>query len=326
MIERPITVYIISGIPGRANYLKRALKSALAQNYGNYNVVVRMGYRNSAVEEMADERVTFSFFVGSQIGIGKKLGRNLAESVQFLNDFVCFMDDDDYFASNKLRKINEEFGEDFVFIHNGIHAVDYNGEELNYQNERDDFNMSSISVRKEIIDKTLFYDLDSSMDTAIYLSAVKHGKMKFIKDKLTYYTIHSSTTIGFFGSIEEWRKRKLHSYADIIQPTYLYLCRYFQGTPAEDYAKRLVNLNKLFIRLYSKRENSPKISFKCVIKGIFQKQYLNYRDTFASKVILASYFSRNWTLRKLYKLDSELVVQKTKREDNNDAAGIYKWD
>ena len=290
--EKPFTIYIISGIPSRSEELHRAMKSALEQDYTNYNIVIRIGYEDPIAKSLATDRVIFSPFNGTEIGIGKRLGLNLAESLEHFNDYVCFLDDDDYFDPKKLKRINEEFENDCVYVHNSIIAVDENGKEVQYSNGRDDFNMSSISVNKRVIDRQLFLGLNSSLDTAIYLCAINIGKLRFSRDKLTYYTIHSSTTLGFFGNIEEWRTRKLHSYLDIIQPTYEYFVSYFKDTPAEVYAMKLLNMNKLFIRIYSGNNNKMKVSLLNVLKTVLFKQYYQYRDTFASKVILASYLSR----------------------------------
>lgn len=323
--EKPFTIYIISGIPGRAGELYRALNSALNQDYSNYNIVVRMGYRNAKVESLANDKVTYTFFDGEKIGVGKKLGRNLSESLQYFKDYVCFMDDDDYFKSDKLRRINEEFENDCVYVHNSIIPVDETGREMAYSNERDDFNMSSISVKKEVIDKSLFHDLDSSLDTAIYLCAINNGNLCFIPDKLTFYTIHSSTTIGFLGNVEEWRERKLYSYSRIIQPAYEYLHDHFKGTRAEKYAKNLLYMNTLFIRLYGGNTGILKIGLGEVFRSVFFRQYFRYRDTFASRVILASLVSRKKVLKRLYHLDSRLVIEDANKKSKNDAAEIHKW-
>lgn len=304
--EKTFTIYIISGYPTRSKYVIRALKSALNQDYSNYNIVLRLGYEIPELEDLIDEKVTISYFDHETIKVGKKLGRNIAESLEFFNDYICFLDDDDFFTPDKLKRINAEFSDDVVYIHNGSTAVDDAENVLYYSNRRDDFNMSSISVAKRAIEKNFFYDLDSSVDTGIYLCAIKNGKLKFIEDKLTYYTIHKSTTMGQGGDFDEWRKKKLFSYKNIIQPTYQYFYEYFKGSNAEIYAKRLLGLNTIFLEIYEENTNSKKISLPNKIKLALVKPYLRSRDKFATKVILASIISKQRVLEKLYANDISL--------------------
>lgn len=300
MEEKSFTIYIVSGFPSRAKLLVRALKSALSQEYEKYNVVLRVAYKDEQILKMCDERVSISYFDPKQISVGHKLGMNIADSLKHFNDFVCFLDDDDYFTPDKLKVVNSEFSRGIVYVHNDSSAIDINGKILDFTNKRDDFNMSSISVDKKIIDEDFFRNLDSSVDTGIYLCALKYGKLKFIKQKLTYYTIHQSTTMGYSGSFEDWRTRKLHSYKDIIQPTYEYMRDYFQGTKASKFVKRLLIRNRIFMELYER--NKGVNIFKKFI-AVLSKPYSHSWDWFSNKVILASIISPDKTLRRLYKND-----------------------
>ena len=166
--------------------------------------------------------------------------------------------------------------------------------------------MSSISVATHIIEKKFFYDLDSSVDTGIYLCAVKNGHLKFIEDKLTYYTIHNSTTMGKSGEFQEWRKKKLHSYKNIIQPTYKYMLTYFGGTKAEIYARRMLEINTVFLEIYNGRPVEEHVGLFKRMKLAMVKPYVRSRDSFAAKVLLASIFSKEKVLRLLYSNDIEL--------------------
>ena len=60
--EKTFTIYIISGYPTRSKYVIRALKSALNQDYSNYNIVLRLGYEIPELEDLIDEKVTISYF------------------------------------------------------------------------------------------------------------------------------------------------------------------------------------------------------------------------------------------------------------------------
>lgn len=306
MEEKSFTIYLVSGYPKRSHLLIRALKSALNQNYSNYNIVVRLGYELPEINELVDEKVIISYFDHESIGVGNKLGRNLAVCKEFFQDYVCFLDDDDYFTPDKLNRINTEFKDGIIYVHNGSIAEDENGKRINYYNGRDDFNMSSISVSSSIIEKDFFYDLDSSVDTGIYLCAIKYGELKFIDDKLTHYMIHKSTTMGKSGEFEEWRKKKLDSYKNIIQPTYEYMLEYFVGTKAEKYAKRMLDVNSVFLDIYEKDTSTKRIGIFKRLSLAAVKPYVRYRDKFAVKVIIASIFARERVLRKLYSNDMEL--------------------
>ena len=297
----------MSGYPNRSGFVLKALQSALQQNYKNFNILLRLGYQIPGIEKLISEKVTISYFDHQMIGVGQKLGRNIAESLQFFNEYICLLDDDDTFHPDKLKRINDEFNHGVVYIHNGIVAVDESGEKLDYQNDRDDFNNSSISVDRRILEYDFFNELDSSLDTGIYLSAIKFGRLKFIDDKLTYLTIHKSTTMGYTGDFNTWREKKLFSYKNIIQPTYSYMLEYFRGTRAEIYAQRMYDINSIFMDIYEDKGIENKIGFFKKLKLALVKPYLKSSDRFAKKVILGSIFSKKKVLIQLYENDKELL-------------------
>lgn len=300
MEEKSFTIYIVSGFPARAKLLVRALKSALSQDYQNYNIVLRVAYHDDEISNLCDDRVIVSYFDSDKISVGHRLGQNIADSLKYFNDFVSFLDDDDYFTRDKLKTVNSVFDQNIVYIHNDSSATDVSGKLINFTNTRDDFNMSSISVDKRIIDEDFFRNLDSSVDTGIYLCALKYGNLKFIKQKLTYYTLHRSTTMGYSGNFEDWRKLKLHSYKDIIQPTYEYMSNYFKGTKASKYVNRLLVRNRIFMELYG---GNKSVNLFTKLIAVLSKPYFDSRDWFSNKVILASIISKERTLRRLYRND-----------------------
>lgn len=122
--------------------------------------------------------------VGEQlsIGVGNSKG-----------NIIVFLDDDDVFTQSKLQAVYNAFNDKkLVYFHNNHKNIDQFGKIINYNKYGAPcFNISSISVRRDILDLLNLRQLEHMTDTFMYFSAIESkGKIKISNEILTLYRIH----------------------------------------------------------------------------------------------------------------------------------------
>ncbi len=171
MLNKPEISVIITAY-NREKYLKEAISSALNQNFprDNYEVIVVKNFYNDDIDNLIHENNVKSIYTEEE-GLGGKLKLGIEESN---GEIICFLEDDDKFHENKLRKVNESFSKykDLAFYHNNKIVIDGDGNVViepksrgeEYIDKFDKFvykslirrvawkNNSSICVRRDCVD------------------------------------------------------------------------------------------------------------------------------------------------------------------------------
>ena len=196
-----ITV-IISAYDRKA-YLMDAIKSAISQtlNKKNYEIIVVKNFSDKNI----DDYISFNG-IKSILSEKPSYSEKIIEALKIARgDIISFLDDDDMYYDNKLEHVMSIFGKsDIVYYHNNNTIVDDNNVELNFSYNNPDFNMSSISVKKKILNTDMLEKIKHSLDTFMYLSAIESKGGIVIDDmKLTHYRMHESITHSF-SSVEEY--------------------------------------------------------------------------------------------------------------------------
>ena len=147
------------------------------------------------------------------------------------------------FFENKLEIVYKEFKKDMniVYYHNLYAPINKNGEPINVNNvnTRLDFNMSSISIKKSIVEIHNANKINLAQDWLMYLYALESDK-KIIegKEKLTYYMFHNSASntasITACKNIGEYRKFVIGR-SDLYLSTCMYLNNLFHSKKAINY-------------------------------------------------------------------------------------------
>ena len=123
--------------------------------------------------------------IGEQLSIGVRNSKG---------NIIVFLDDDDVFTQNKLQVVYNAFNDKkLVYFHNNHKNIDQFGKIINYNKYGSPcFNMSSIAVRKDILNLTHLEQLEILQDTFMYFSAIEfNGKIKISNEVLTLYRIHN---------------------------------------------------------------------------------------------------------------------------------------
>lgn len=123
--------------------------------------------------------------IGEQLSIGVENSKG---------NIIVFMDDDDVFTQSKLKAVYNAFNDQkLIYFHNNHKNIDQHGKIINYNKYKSTcFNMSSISVRRDILNLIHLRELEILPDTFMYFSAIEFkGKIQISNQVLTLYRIHN---------------------------------------------------------------------------------------------------------------------------------------
>ena len=176
----------------RKDYLSQALTSLLDQTYRNFDVILATNFKYDVSK--------FSSLHISCIVLDGNIGQFLIEASKIATgEIVVFLDDDDYFAKNKIETIKQIFDNpSTIYVHNKSRYFNDNTI-LNRVEKKIDFNMSSISIRKKLIysNSKFLRELSAGQDSFLYGIALENGgKLINYKRTLTYYRQNNNNTSG----------------------------------------------------------------------------------------------------------------------------------
>lgn len=198
----------------RKEFLLSAVESVLHQTLSRdyYEIIVIKDFEHEELDRFLDQNKVRNISIGD-CNIGTMLFKAIEES---RGKVISFLDDDDMFHSNKLEIVYNTFSSnrdiayywnDFtsknsfslvsindssVAIYNSFKKVLTIGNKVRY-------NMSSITINRNnisFVEKKLFSNIESGQDIALFfLSLSNRGKFAFDKRKLTFYRIHSLSSM-----------------------------------------------------------------------------------------------------------------------------------
>jgi glycosyltransferase involved in cell wall biosynthesis len=197
----------------RKKFLLHAIKSAVHQTLSrmHYEIIVIKNYSDEKIDNFIDKydikHILMDGIMGEFLYAGLKASRG---------EIICFLDDDDLFAKEKLRAIYREFKyhSNLCYYHDDHIVVNEKYQKLIKKiGNSISFNLSSISVQKDIINADNLKKIEYNPDHFMYLSALEANKdIVNGKKKLTYYMYHSSASHLIENDINQiitYKKRNL---------------------------------------------------------------------------------------------------------------------
>ncbi len=226
-------ISVIIPVYKRKEFYKEAIESALNQTLDKKYYEIIVVHHIDIDKEYENVRYIKcdDLNIGAQLAIGIENARG---------NIISFLEDDDKFLPEKLQYVYETFkDEDIVYLHN-----DYISNNENFRNKNPDFNLSCISVRKDIINKNL-NKITILPDTFMYCSALESKKKLIISDKkLTFYRLHENN-ISISKSLDDKIKLFL-SYSNQYQKFF----DFFKEKKVQRFLKiRITNFN-IYLTLY----------------------------------------------------------------------------
>ena len=218
-------VSVIITAYNRISFIHRAIESVLKQTINSKDIEI-------IVVSNTDFNINVpSYFKFYKIIMEGTIGDFLARAITLATgDIISFLDDDDLWNRDKLKRIIEAFSDEkIVFYHNLYSYIDSNGEPINFVRkvEKDnknsfhskmvfnptnnidklklaikmkaDFNLSCIAVRKSLAHKyiDILKMITSAPDGFFFWIAIISREYLFIDNKcLTDYRVHSLNVSG----------------------------------------------------------------------------------------------------------------------------------
>lgn len=183
----------------RKEFLLEALKSTVNQTLDrkNYEIIVVSNFNDKNIDEFILQNSIKSIYT-DDTSLSGKLAIGIKNSS---GNVISFLDDDDMFTEDKLEYIYNKFTDKVAYIHNNYITINKNGNKINYRNKGIDFNMSSISIRKDVINSNVS-KINRLLDAFMYFSAIGNGKIIKSKKVLTYYRLYDGNTSQYYTKEE----------------------------------------------------------------------------------------------------------------------------
>lgn len=189
-----IFISVIITAYNRRNFLLGAIKSVLSQTLpkNKYEIIVIKNFSDDRIDKYIEgnniKNILMDGTIGQFLSIGIKESRG---------NIISFLDDDDLFFNNKLEYVYSIFknNKKLVYYHNLPKFIDENNIYLSKTNHSISFNISCISIKRNIINLEALKNLYIIQDSFMYCSALEsHGMIIRGKQILTYYRFHNSTS------------------------------------------------------------------------------------------------------------------------------------
>ncbi|OWP56113.1 MAG: hypothetical protein B2I17_07205 [Thermoplasmatales archaeon B_DKE] len=207
----------------RKKFISEAILSAINQDFprDQYEIIVTKNYSDDAIDTLMETHGIIGIHEGN-VDIGNMIVNACSKA---RGEFICFLDDDDRFHKDKLRRIFDTVSEhsDIVYYHNSFRMIDTEGliladyehlhpSEPQLYNSLDswkkismlkrkscDINMSSITIKKDfILERREYIDKINGLQDVFlfYLSAMSNRTIFLDSDFLTDYRVHTSESHG----------------------------------------------------------------------------------------------------------------------------------
>ena len=303
----------------RSEYLLQAINSVLSNDLDplEFEVLVVKGFVDREIDDYLSRNNIRSLLVDDK-SLGVKVAKGIRECK---GDFICFLDDDDEFESNKLAVISSILDQysKLDFIHNSLTFINEQGYTINFNpkenvsgnityipgvdqystlskviRHRGDWYLSAMCIRKSVIENAIdiLERVNQSVDKFIFYVALNYGReMMMIGDRITRYRFHQSTTT-YKGTMEEFINRRQTFFENSVKVFYE-IVEISKGRPGWNIAS--CQLLQHRINLYFISENwDHNVTMGELLKFV---NCLRYSSTRYQIIWIFSYFLRKMSLR-----------------------------
>ena len=246
----------------RKAFILKAVKSVLNQNMpeDNYELIVVKNYNDKMIDDFLNKNGIKNIYSHD-----KSLGGKLNQAINIsTGEVITFLEDDDAFLEGKLKYVYSLFdkNKNLAYYHNQYMPVNEKYETTLYKNNSPDFNMSCISIRKDIIESEKIIGIIDAIDTFMYLSALESGKLILAdRKKLSIYMVHNSASNNFSTSIRDFNAARLEYINKVIE-TYNTFTNFFISRNARQYLESQITYYEILRFTYNQKFiPSNKINF-----------------------------------------------------------------
>lgn len=278
----------------RREYITGAMESALNQTLSrdHYEMILIKNFEDEKIDRYALEHG-----IRTMLSRDSTLSGKIYEAMAIAKgNIISFLDDDDVFYKEKLEIVYNKFknNKNLVYLHNGFSGIDVNGRTIVYENSNPDFNMSSISVRSEIIKTDMLKKVSKSIDTLMYLYALESGKgIEFESTPLTYYRVSENSVTHSFNNIQTFTDFSIKSLNRILE-SYIQMESMFKSRKALRILKHREIFTRIRIKLFGGKGPGIWNYFRLIVTPTTESR------AYELKVAISSIILKNYAIRKLY--------------------------
>jgi glycosyltransferase involved in cell wall biosynthesis len=302
-------VTIIIPTHNRPSLLGRAVTSALAQDYANFEIIIvddsPCDDAKKVIDSLKDQRLRYLRVGPMTASAARNVGINQAKG-----EYVAFLDDDDEWLPTKLSRQLERFNvcdEDVALVYTGLNFINetkgfkrviipvYRGDVLEKLLEVGFVkSLSTVMVRTEVLREVNGFDekMPSLHDWDLYLRVARKHKFDFVAAPLINYYVNYQ---GIMHDIEKQLTGHAAFYAkyrDQLRPRALSNYYLFRGVALfyhnEPHDGRLCLVESFQVN-WRNYKAIPVIGLSLLGGAAFKKLYTIFQDTvFANTMIRMS--------------------------------------
>ena len=250
----------------RKEFIKDAVNSVLENSQKPTEVIVVKNFKDEYVDSFLNEKGVINIYSDDET-LGGKLAQGIYQSS---GDIIFFLEDDDLFSKEKIRKVTQKFSryelgfyhnsqqvfydelpvtepiQDFLYYHSvgSKRMVNYLFSKLKVG-----FNVSSMAISRDLADKCvkLLKNVKITADTFLFFCAVENNSPIMVDfEKLTYYRVLRGRNAVKSPNISLFRMQ----YEDA-----LYFKSVFSSKALSDIIDRSVRQREMIYKLVSKEVN-----------------------------------------------------------------------
>ena len=167
------------------NYLEQSIKSCLNQQKGDYELEIIV-IDDGSTDNTPEICHTFGNSITTYRSENQGFSASLTKAVEYATgQYICFLDADDYFASNKIISILPHIHSGWLFIKNNQFYIDDKGKVT--KNSVKGGNTSTLTVERKAASTLL-----PAENELFFHPLFEAGKGVEITNSLTYYRFHNS--------------------------------------------------------------------------------------------------------------------------------------
>ena len=290
----------------RKKFILNAVKSVLNQKIpeSKYELIVVKNYNDKTIDSFLDKNGIKNIYSHD-----KSLGSKLNQAIKIsTGEIIAFLEDDDAFLEGKLEYVYSLFvkNQNLVYYHNQYMPVNEKYEPTVYRNDFPDFNMSCISIRKDIIEFNKIAEITDSLDTFMYLSAVESGKRILAdKQKLTIYMVHNSASNNFSPDIKDFNASRLEYINKVIETCNIFT-DFFTTKNAQKYLEARITYYGILRFIYNHQSISVNIiNFLIYSKNGFRNKAKHLLIYLFLRLSKRCY--RNYIQNRIYKESQRII-------------------
>ena len=232
----------------KKNFIKKAINSVLSQSFKKFEIIIIYDDNNKKDLDFIKKLKNFDKrikLIINEKNIGAGYSRN--KGIKLSNaEYICFLDADDTWKKNKLKKQLEFMKREKIFFsHTSYEIINTNNEVISFRKARKfskvddllpscDIGLSTVMIKRSILNGLKFPKLRTKEDFVLWLKLLKKGiKIYPLDQKLTKwtkdpYSLSSNTIQKLKDGFKVYNQYMKFDYIKSLYFLFLLSCNYLK--------------------------------------------------------------------------------------------------